>query len=200
VVSDLCDIWDMWNLPKAGNFFEFMFNDMWDNEDTSGEGQFQELIKTEKLEDWEGEPFVPGFKAALMQIATMQVACAYAIDSFRSEKGSPEAWAYACEAVHWLGILQGIISGRGFEQKDGIPFDFSALGAKGAAKRHAPMKQLEAYAVSLYDPNEWKSANQAAHALQVKIMEYGRLINAPLTPSNAQRTIAEWFRKNLTSR
>jgi len=74
-------------------------------------------------------------------------------------------------------------------------FDFSALGAAGAAKRHSPIRALREYAVSLYDPNEWKSANQAAHELMDKIMAHGRSINARLAPSNAQRTIAEWFRK-----
>ncbi len=82
------------------------------------------------------------------------------------------------------------------DEKDRIAkFNFSALGAAGAAKRHSPTRALREYAVSLYEPDEWKSANQAAHELMDKIMTHGRSINARLAPSNAQRTIAEWFRK-----
>ena len=82
------------------------------------------------------------------------------------------------------------------DEKESIAkFDFSALGAAGAAKRHSPIKALREYAVSLYEPADWKSANQAAHDLMPKIMAHGRSINARLAPSNAQRTIAEWFRK-----
>ena len=82
------------------------------------------------------------------------------------------------------------------EEREGIAkFDFSALGAAGAAKRHSPTKALREYALSLYEPSQWKSANQAAHELMERIMVHGRSINATLAPSNAQRTIAEWFRK-----
>ena len=83
------------------------------------------------------------------------------------------------------------------EQESIAKFDFSALGAAGAAKRHSPMRALREYALSLYEPCEWKSANQAAHELMNKIMDHGRSLNASLIPSNAQRTIAEWFRKKV---
>ncbi|MCS0583400.1 hypothetical protein NX784_17555 [Massilia pinisoli] len=74
-------------------------------------------------------------------------------------------------------------------------FNFSAFGRRGAVARHRPMSALRDYALSLYNPREWKSASQAAYALQGQIMEHGRTINAVLQPTNAQRTIAEWFRK-----
>jgi len=79
-------------------------------------------------------------------------------------------------------------------------FDFSALGKTGAAVRHGPMNALRDYALSLYNPREWRSANEAAHALQGQVMDHGRTINAILRPSNAQRTVAEWFRKSPSSR
>jgi hypothetical protein len=78
-------------------------------------------------------------------------------------------------------------------------FDFSAIGKSGADKRHAPMRALRAYAVELYRPEDWSSANEAAHALMGRIMDHGRTINAKLQPANAQRTIAEWFRKKRSS-
>jgi hypothetical protein len=81
------------------------------------------------------------------------------------------------------------------EQASLEKFDFSALGREGAAARHAPMNALHEYALSLYNPREWKSANQAAHALRDQIMAHGKTINANLQAPNAQRTIAEWFRK-----
>lgn len=74
------------------------------------------------------------------------------------------------------------------------------MGKKGAAKRHAPMRELEQYAGELYREREWKSANQAAHQLKEKIMAHGRSISAPLSEQNAQRTIADWFRKCRSSR
>lgn len=82
------------------------------------------------------------------------------------------------------------------EENEGIKnFDFSALGRSGAAIRHEPMRILREYALSLYEPQEWKSANLAAYELKDKILIHSRKINAHLKPSNAQRTIAEWFRK-----
>ena len=40
---------------------------------------------------------------------------------------------------------------------------FSALGKSGVAKRHAPMAELRAWAVSQYQTGKWASANQAAY-------------------------------------
>lgn len=73
---------------------------------------------------------------------------------------------------------------------------FSILGEKGAAKRHAPMAKLRSWAIQQYKAGEWKSANQAAHSLKASVIEHGRTIGAYLTEENAQRTIAEWFRKS----
>jgi len=81
------------------------------------------------------------------------------------------------------------------EQASVEKFDFSALGREGAAARHAPKNALRQYALSLYNPRDWKSANQAAYALRDQIMAHGKTINAELQAQNAQRTIAEWFRK-----
>jgi hypothetical protein len=88
------------------------------------------------------------------------------------------------------GNLLGIALGK--ERKN-----LSLRGKRGAAKRHKPMAELKAWAVSLYNPAEWASANQAAHKLQDKVIAHGRTIGAYLTEENAQRTIAEWFRKSV---
>lgn len=75
-------------------------------------------------------------------------------------------------------------------------FDFSALGKAGARKRHAPMRDLEKWAVDQYRLGKWSSANDAAHQLKDKTIAHGRTIGAFLKESNAQRTIAGWFSKD----
>jgi hypothetical protein len=100
----------------------------------------------------------------------------------------------ASQALWYAERLTGEIELSADEEAGLEEFDFSALGKSGAVVRHGPMRALRAYAVSLYNPQEWKSANQAAHALSEKIMDYGRTRNAILQPANAQRTIAGWFR------
>lgn len=75
--------------------------------------------------------------------------------------------------------------------------ELSALGRAGGKKRHAPMAELRSWAIEKYKAGEWQSANQAAHALVDSVIKHGRSINAHLTAQNAQRTIAEWFRKSV---
>lgn len=75
--------------------------------------------------------------------------------------------------------------------------NFSELGAKGAAKRHAPYARLRAWAVERYRAGKWPSANKAAHDLKGSVIAHGRTIGANLTEENAQRTIAEWIRKSV---
>ncbi|CAG9183504.1 hypothetical protein CURE108131_07595 [Cupriavidus respiraculi] len=75
--------------------------------------------------------------------------------------------------------------------------NFSKLGEEGARKRHEPMTQLKRWAVELYKAGTWPSANRAAHDLKERVIEHGRTIGAVLSDQNAQRTIAEWFRKSV---
>lgn len=74
--------------------------------------------------------------------------------------------------------------------------ELSAHGKLGARKRYAPMRELEAWVLSEYRRGNWKSANQAAHALKDVAVVHGRTLGANLTESNAQRTIAEWINKD----
>lgn len=73
----------------------------------------------------------------------------------------------------------------------------SHSGKAGAAKRHAPMAELRSWAIEKYRAGKWPSANQAANDLQECVIEHGRTIGANLSKANAQRTIAEWFRKSV---
>jgi hypothetical protein len=106
----------------------------------------------------------------------------------------------AYQALCYAERLNQVVELSTEEQASVEKFDFSALGRSGAVVRQGPMNALREYALSLYDPQEWKSASQAAHALHGKIMDHGRTINADLRPSNAQRTVTEWFRKKTSSR
>lgn len=74
---------------------------------------------------------------------------------------------------------------------------YAELGRYGATRRHAPMKNLQCWAISKYQEKKWQSANQAAHALKDDVISHGKTIGAILKSENAQRTIAEWFRKSV---
>ena len=106
-----------------------------------------------------------------------------------------ECMLNAYQALYYAERLSNQIKLTSEENENIKKFDFSALGRSGAAVRHEPMRDLREYALSLYKLREWKSANLAAYELKDEILIHGRKINANLKPSNAQRTIAEWFRK-----
>ncbi len=72
-----------------------------------------------------------------------------------------------------------------------------SAGISGANKRHEPMRNLKEWAIAEYRAEVWPSANKAAHELKSRVIEHGKTINAILTKENAQRTIAEWFRKSV---
>lgn len=103
-------------------------------------------------------------------------------------------------AYQSLSYCQKILSGTRLtaeEEARAEKFSFSAMGKAGAQKRHAPMVNLRSWAIKRYKAGEWKSANQAAHALKDSVIAYGRTIGAILSEENAQRTIAEWIRKSV---
>ena len=102
-------------------------------------------------------------------------------------------------AYQSLSYCQRILSGTRPTAEDesrAKKFDFSALGKAGAQKRHAPMVELRSWALRKYSMGHWNSANQAAHELKDSVINHGRTINAHLSEENAQRTIAEWFRRS----
>ena len=68
-------------------------------------------------------------------------------------------------------------------------------GESGAQKRHAPMRQLEQWAVSKYREQVWDSASHASHELKDAVLAESRRIGANLKPSNSQRTIYDWILK-----
>ena len=70
-------------------------------------------------------------------------------------------------------------------------------GIDGSTKRHNKMRELKAWAIEKYREKNWQSANVAAFDLTEQITEHGKKIGAHLSPANAQRTIAEWFRRSV---
>jgi hypothetical protein len=86
------------------------------------------------------------------------------------------------------------------EEKKAEQINFSSLGKAGAMKRHAQTTKLREFAVKLYQAKEWSSANEAAYKLKEEVLKYGRTINVHLAEGNAQRTLAEWFRRCPSSR
>lgn len=83
------------------------------------------------------------------------------------------------------------------EREIAASFDFSSLGKQGAAKRHAPNAALRKWAVEKFLAGTWDSANKAAYDLKDSVIAHGRTIGVVLSVENAQRTIAEWFRKSV---
>lgn len=110
-------------------------------------------------------------------------------------EGSEDEWGMLCEACKVIGLLEAT-TGLGDIQSS-LSQIYSRLGVKGAAKRYEPMATLRSWAIEKYQGGEWQSANQAAHTLKESILKHGRTINAHLSEENAQRTIAEWFRKSV---
>lgn len=99
-----------------------------------------------------------------------------------------------------LSYCQRILSGTKLTAEEielAMRLNYSEMGKAGALRSHAPMARLRSWAIERYQAGKWKSANQAAHSLRDSIIEHGRTINANLTEQNAQRTIAEWFRKSV---
>lgn len=185
----LDEIWKMWGFDDKTDFYEFSGKKMWDDATTSGEKEIEELKRTEELNDWHGEPFVPGFKAGIVQIQTMHVAFAFAIQAMKTDINTTTAWLHACEANQWLGILQGTISGRGM-QKDIAASAFSSLGLN---KRHAENRAMKASVFAWCDENinKFKSLDKAAEAIAGKIV--------PVAFRTARAWIAEWKKLRSTS-
>ncbi|WP_332848688.1 hypothetical protein [Massilia sp. S19_KUP03_FR1] len=71
----------------------------------------------------------------------------------------------------------------------------SKIGKAGAAKKLAPLRELESWTRAKYAAGAWPSANRAAHELKDAVIDHGRKLGAVLTEQNAQRTIAGWLRK-----
>lgn len=110
----LCRLSEFYDLrrPKGSVDFEFLlFEWIGGDENKTGEQMVTMIEDAESMTTCDGNPLVPGFKDQCIQIAIMLTCCAYAIQALRAHKENDScAWAYACEAVLWLGALNGAAS------------------------------------------------------------------------------------------
>ncbi|QYG05770.1 hypothetical protein [Janthinobacterium sp. PAMC25594] len=184
-VSDgLASAWELFGLESHYAFFDFIFKEMWDCESTSGDGKYKVLKETENLTEWDGKPITSKVKSALIQIAIIEVACAFAIQSLKTKKNSKLAWSYACEANLWLGLLKGTMTG--YAQ---APDDSSKFAKAGAAARHAENHQMKAEIIKWWSENRnnYKSMDAAAEQAAGKI--------APVAFRTARKWIGDHNKK-----
>lgn len=185
VVSSLASTWELWGLEGEYPFFTYFFDDFWRSQYTNGDAQFDNLLKTEDLSQWEGKIIKPAFKAGLVHMAMMEVCCSYAIQSLREKENSEVAWAFSCEANMWLGTVRGLSIERG-PKGSGL----SIQAKKAAAARHKENWQMKR---EIWDWDEkqveYKSIKAAAEAATA-----GRLV--PVTFD----TVREWISEGRKNR
>lgn len=186
VLCELARIHEMWGYGDFEKFAESFFKPMWDDENTSGEYQIDQIKVAEEMTEWEGEPLLPRFKEGCIAIATLMTSCAFAVQAMKAEKNSNAAWSYTCEAHHWLGILQGVISGLSMEGGT------STLAKLGAAARHAENRKMKSEVFAWCDANmaSYKSMDSAAEAVAGK--------EVPVTFRTARSWISEWKKLRST--
>lgn len=175
---------------SADDLFDSFMESLWTNEDASGDFEVESYttLLNESPNDAGDHFFLWG----------MGIACAYSVESIREyESGNINiAWSLSADARYWAGMLSGYSAAT--SNKDEIAKELaSKYGKSGSYKRHEPMRNLKAWAIQKYQGGAWNSANKAAHDLKALVIAHGRTIGAVLTEENAQRTIAEWFRKSV---
>jgi hypothetical protein len=76
-------------------------------------------------------------------------------------------------------------------------------GRKGGKAQGRRWRQLREWTIELYieqqPMKQWTSASSAAYDLMGKVLEFGRPINAVLSPGSAQKKIAGWISAYLRS-
>ena len=98
--------------------------------------------------------------------------------------------------LYYSGIWDSPARTWGAQQVAGAKqIDFAELGRRGAVIRHEKKRQLRESALLLFKERQWPSANSAAFELKDRIVAEGKKMGVTLSEQNAQRTIAEWFRK-----
>lgn len=113
-----------------------------------------------------------------------------------NESNRPEGpWLLLCKGYYYAGVLAEMVGAKSDEEF--LRNIFSKQGKSGAFKRHKPMRLLEKWTLDQYQIGKWPSANAAAHDLKDEVIAHGKTINAHLTITNAQRTIADWIRKSV---
>ncbi|MDQ0040859.1 hypothetical protein [Variovorax boronicumulans] len=175
----LIEMWNGW-FPDY-DFLENVFKPLWDDPETSGGQQIDEIKKIENMPDWFGqEPITPEGRSAAIKIATAHAACAYCVQAMKARKGSSEAWSYAIDGARWLGILQG------FHSTGSIESPASQFARRGADAAHAENRAMKSLVMTWCDDNmaNFKSMDAAAEAIAGKLV--------PVTFRTARSWIGTW--------
>jgi hypothetical protein len=188
VVSALCGVWEMWKFEERVTFWDTIFKSLWDEENTSGAEHVDKIQEYEEMTNWQGEPLAPGFRPAVVSISILNASCAYAVQAMKAKKNSTSAWAYACEANHWLGILQGYISGRAVTSTENA--------RKGGIAKNAPMAKLQAWVLERYEQGDWPSKHRASFEIAPEAIKKAVDFETRLSQQRAQKTIYDWLREN----
>lgn len=173
-------------------FIEVFLQPLWDEENTSGERQIDELKEAVEMTEWEGKPVTAVTRETLTHMMLTTVASAFAIEAIKAEENSASAWFYACEANHWLGRLQGYTSGKAVNSRQ----NFSR---KGAAAKNMPMKKLKNWVFDKYDNGNWPSAHKASFDIAPEALKKAPIFGARMSDQRAQQTIYEWLRGRMKS-
>lgn len=112
---------------------------------------------------------------------------------FHAKGDDLSAWQHASHAA----LLFGVLAGFGPENKESratLKTLMGFLSKQGVQARHVKTHELRAFAVDKYLAKQWASPRDAATKLKDEVMAEANRIGMRLSASNAQRTIAEWFR------
>ncbi len=115
------------------------------------------------------------------------------------------AWGTLCSTSYALGKICGWIEQIPSNQlsleegDDRVSNIWEILGSKGGKARHAPMRDLETWLMQKVsekfgkEVQRWPSANHIAHEFLDDVLEQSRILEAGLTATNGQRTLAKWI-------
>lgn len=167
IIIDLPIIWQTL-IQDSGDFWDSMLKRMWDNSDILTIDHY--LNQLDELEnmvtDWQNKPVPPEEKKLAIQLVTMRISLAFAIQAKKMQWSDMDRWIFACEAFRFFGMSQGIMSGR-FMEKAGKSF-----AKKGADARHVENRQMKADVFKWADENmaHYSSVEKAAAALAGKFV------------------------------
>ncbi|MFL6676112.1 MAG: hypothetical protein ACJ8LG_22820 [Massilia sp.] len=196
VLIALRKIWvELWHVGDEDELFEFIIEPMAKDPTLSGEensrilDELAEATESDIADElksqpaWDDGPVPANAKVKCTEYALFETACEFAVQAIRAQATkAPEElkWKYACEAKHFLGILQGYISGTAETSQ------ISAMAKRGADARHAENRAMKA---QLFDwcakhLSTFKSLDAAAFAVVQTQM--------PIAFRTARSWIGEW--------
>ena len=175
---------------NSDDFFEYCVKRMWNDEKAMGDQLISRISTDSELPGWTDNPIFSGEREARTLIAIMRVACAFAIQSLKSEEMSNAAWSYACKASEWVGFALGFFSHCGRHK------DLKTISKKGGHAKDKKMEKLRQWTLDAYDAKAWPSQYKASFDLAEPVIQKAPEFETRLSEQNAQKTIYGWLRKN----